>query len=250
MTNPLIIVENIVKKYHRGAEELTVLNSLNFTVHEGEFVALMGPSGSGKTTLLNLIAGIDRPNSGYIFVGKDEISALSEDKLAEWRSRHIGFIFQTYNLIPVLTAFENVELPLLLTPLGKSERRKHVEIALSIVGLADRMSHYPRQLSGGQEQRVAIARAIVTDPTLLMADEPTGDLDAKSAEEVLILLERLNSEFKKTIIIVTHDPKAAARASRLVRLEKGILKEDIPTEGLSSARFAEAAGVFVEARPK
>ena len=250
MTNPLIIVENIVKKYHRGAEELTVLNSLNFTVHEGEFVALMGPSGSGKTTLLNLIAGIDRPNSGYIFVGKDEISALSEDKLAEWRSRHIGFIFQTYNLIPVLTAFENVELPLLLTPLGKSERRKHVEIALSIVGLADRMSHYPRQLSGGQEQRVAIARAIVTDPTLLMADEPTGDLDAKSAEEVLILLERLNSEFKKTIIIVTHDPKAAARARRLVRLEKGILKEDIPTEGLGSARFAEAASVFVEVRPK
>jgi len=250
MTNPLIIVENIVKKYHRGAEELTVLNSLNFTVYEGEFVALMGPSGSGKTTLLNLIAGIDRPNSGYIFVGKDEISALSEDKLAEWRSRHIGFIFQTYNLIPVLTAFENVELPLLLTPLGKSERRKHVEIALSIVGLADRMSHYPRQLSGGQEQRVAIARAIVTDPTLLMADEPTGDLDAKSAEEVLILLERLNSEFKKTIIIVTHDPKAAARASRLVRLEKGILKEDIPTESLDSARFAEAACVFVEARPK
>lgn len=250
MTNPLIIVENIVKKYHRGAEELTVLNSLNFTVYEGEFVALMGPSGSGKTTLLNLIAGIDRPNSGYIFVGKDEISALSEDKLAEWRSRHIGFIFQTYNLIPVLTAFENVELPLLLTPLGKSERRKHVEIALSIVGLADRMSHYPRQLSGGQEQRVAIARAIVTDPTLLMADEPTGDLDAKSAEEVLILLERLNSEFKKTIIIVTHDPKAAAWARRLVRLEKGILKEDIPTESLDSARFAEAASVFVEARPK
>src|SRR3990172_5643134 len=195
MTNPLIIVENIVKKYHRGAEELTVLNSLNFTVHEGEFVALMGPSGSGKTTLLNLIAGIDRPNSWYIFVGKDEISALSEDKLAEWRSQHIGFIFQTYNLIPVLTAFENVELPLLLTPLGKSERRKHVEIALSIVGLEDRMSHYPRQLSGGQEQRVAIARALVTDPTLILADEPTGDLDAKSAEEVLILLERLNSEF-------------------------------------------------------
>ncbi len=250
MTNPLIRVENVVKKYHRGAEELTVLNSLNFTVDEGEFVALMGPSGSGKTTLLNLIAGIDRPTSGYISVGTDEISSMSESQLAKWRSRHIGFIFQTYNLVPVLTAFENVELPLLLTPLGKAERRRHVEIALSIVGLTDRMSHYPRQLSGGQEQRVAVARAIVTDPTLLMADEPTGDLDAKSAEEVLVLLERLNSEFKKTIIIVTHDPKAAARARRLVRLEKGVLKEDTPAEGLGSARFAEANSVFVESRTK
>jgi putative ABC transport system ATP-binding protein len=235
MTNALIRVENIVKKYYRGAEELTVLNGINLTVDDGEFVALMGPSGSGKTTLLNLIAGIDRPTSGYISVGTDEISNMSEAKLAEWRSRHIGFIFQTYNLIPVLTAFENVELPLLLTPLGRSERLKHVEIALYIVGLADRMSHYPRQLSGGQEQRVAIARAIVTDPTLLIADEPTGDLDAKSAAEVLALLDRLNSEFKKTIIIVTHDPKAAAGARRLVRLEKGVLKEDIRTEDLASA---------------
>ncbi len=234
MASPLIRVENIVKKYYRGAEELVVLNGINLTVDDGEFVALMGPSGSGKTTLLNLIAGIDRPTSGYIYVGADEISNMSESQLAEWRSRHIGFIFQTYNLIPVLTAFENVELPLLLTPLGRSERRRHVEIALSIVGLADRMSYYPRQLSGGQEQRVAIARAIVTDPTLLIADEPTGDLDAKSAEEVLALLGSLNNEFKKTIIMVTHDPKAAARARRLVHLEKGVLKEDNRTEDIGS----------------
>jgi putative ABC transport system ATP-binding protein len=240
MTNPLIRVENIVKKYHRGAEELIVLNDLNLTVEDGEFVALMGPSGSGKTTLLNLIAGIDRPTSGYIYVGTTEISNMSEAKLALWRSRHIGFIFQTYNLIPVLTAFENVELPLLLTPLGRSERREHVEIALYIVGLADRMSHYPRQLSGGQEQRVAIARAIVTDPTLLIADEPTGDLDAKSAEEILAILERLNSEFKKTIIVVTHDPKAAARARRIVHLEKGVLKEDTHVEDLDSVGLTKA----------
>jgi putative ABC transport system ATP-binding protein len=234
MASPLIRVENIVKKYYRGAEELVVLNGINLTVDDGEFVALMGPSGSGKTTLLNLIAGIDRPTSGYISVGADEISNMSESQLAEWRSRHIGFIFQTYNLIPVLTAFENVELPLLLTPLGRSGRRRHVEIALSIVGLTDRMSYYPRQLSGGQEQRVAIARAIVTDPTLLIADEPTGDLDAKSAEEVLALLGSLNNEFKKTIIMVTHDPKAAARARRLVHLEKGVLKEDNRTEDIGS----------------
>jgi len=237
MPSPLIRVESIVKKYHRGAEELTVLNGINLTIEDGEFVALMGPSGSGKTTLLNLIAGIDRPTSGRIFVGTDEISTMNESKLAEWRSRHIGFIFQTSNLIPVLTAFENVELPLLLTPLGGAERRKHVELALYIVGLSDRMSHYPSQLSGGQEQRVAIARAIVTDPTLLIADEPTGDLDARSAEEVLVLLERLNSEFKKTIVMVTHDPKAAARGRRLVRLEKGVLKDDTNSGGLSSATF-------------
>jgi putative ABC transport system ATP-binding protein len=240
MAGPLIQVENIVKKYYRGDEELTVLNGINLTVDDGEFVALMGPSGSGKTTLLNLIAGIDRPTSGYISVGADEISNMSDAKLAEWRSRHIGFIFQTYNLIPVLTAFENVELPLLLTPLGRSERLKHVEIALYIVGLADRMSHYPRQLSGGQEQRVAIARAIVTDPTLLIADEPTGDLDAKSAEEVLTLLDRLNSEFKKTIVMVTHDPKAAARARRIVHLEKGVLKEDTRAEDIGSIGFTKA----------
>lgn len=237
---PLIRLENVVKRYYRGVDELTVLDGINLTVDSGEFVALMGPSGSGKTTLLNLIAGIDRPSSGYIFVGTDEISAMSEAELAQWRSRHIGFVFQTYNLIPVLTAFENVELPLLLTPLGKSERRKHVEIALYIVGLADRMSHYPRQLSGGQEQRVAIARAIVTDPTLLIADEPTGDLDAKSAAEVLALLDRLNNDFKKTIIMVTHDPKAAACARRLVHLEKGVLKEDRRTEGVVSTGLTKA----------
>lgn len=239
MTNALIRVENVVKKYRRGEEELTVLNGLNFRADEGEFVALMGPSGSGKTTLLNLIAGIDRSTSGRIFVGSDEVSAMNESKLAQWRSRHIGFIFQMYNLVPVLTAFENVELPLLLTHLTRAERRRHVEVSLTIVGLADRMSHYPRQLSGGQEQRVAIARAIVTDPTLLVADEPTGDLDAKSAEDVLVLLERLNREFKKTIIIVTHDPKAASRARRLVQLEKGILRDDVlvKTEDPDSRRF-------------
>ena len=239
MTKPLIQVLDIVKKYNRGAEELLVLNGLNLNIEGGEFVALMGPSGSGKTTLLNLIAGIDRPTSGHIYVGEEDISAMNESELAEWRSRHIGFIFQTYNLIPVLTAFENVELPLLLTPLGKAERRKHVEIALYIVGLADRMSHYPNQLSGGQEQRVAIARAIVTDPTLLIADEPTGDLDARSADEVLVLLERLNLEFKKTIVMVTHDPKAASRARRLVRLEKGILIEDNHSNGIGSPGLAD-----------
>jgi putative ABC transport system ATP-binding protein len=243
MTSPLIRVEEIVKKYHRGAEELTVLNGLNLSIEDGEFVALMGPSGSGKTTLLNLIAGIDRPTSGHIFVRTDNISSMSESGLAEWRSRHIGFIFQAYNLIPVLTAYENVELPLLLTPLGGAERRKHVEIALYIVGLSDRMSHYPSQLSGGQEQRVAIARAIVTDPTLLIADEPTGDLDARSAEEVLVLLERLNLEFKKTVVMVTHDPKAAARARRLVRLEKGVLIEDNHMDDHSSSGHADEVNV-------
>ncbi len=250
MTNTLIRVENVVKKYRRGEEELTVLNGLNFRADEGEFVALMGPSGSGKTTLLNLIAGIDRSTSGRIFVGSDEVSAMNESKLAQWRSRHIGFIFQMYNLVPVLTAFENVELPLLLTHLTRAERRRHVEISLTIVGLADRMSHYPRQLSGGQEQRVAIARAIVTDPTLLVADEPTGDLDAKSAEDVLVLLERLNREFKKTIIIVTHDPKAASRARRLVQLEKGILRDAVLVKTEDPTGFPETAGAFAEAKPK
>jgi putative ABC transport system ATP-binding protein len=250
MNNQLIRVENIVKSYQRDAEELTVLDGLNLTVDEGEFLVLMGPSGSGKTTLLNLIAGIDRATSGRIFVGNNEVTAMSESKLAEWRSRHIGFIFQMYNLVPVLTAFENVELPLLLTHLTKSERRRHVEIALFIVGLADRMSHYPRQLSGGQEQRVAIARAIVTDPTLLVADEPTGDLDAKSAEDVLVLLERLNSEFKKTIIMVTHDPKAAARARRIIHLEKGVLKEDIRVNDPNSAGLNGVANFIAEAKPR
>ena len=191
------------------------------SVAEGDFLALMGPSGSGKSTLLNLLAGIDQPTSGTITIGGATISGLSERGLAAWRSRHVGFIFQLYNLIPVLTAFENVELPLLLTRLSKKQRRDHVMVALDIVNLSDRAGHYPRQLSGGQEQRVAIARAIVTDPTLLLADEPTGDLDAKSGDEILTLLQRLNKEFKKTIIMVTHDPHAADRASHIYHLEKG-----------------------------
>jgi putative ABC transport system ATP-binding protein len=230
MSNILIRIVDVYKKYISAAEELLVLDGLSLTVDDGTFLALMGPSGSGKTTILNLIAGIDSVTSGQIFVGSDEISALNESELAKWRSRHIGFIFQMYNLIPALTAFENVEIPLLLTPLSKSERRTHVETALEIVRLSDRRSYYPRQLSGGQEQRVGIARAIVTDPTIILADEPTGDLDAKSAEEVLELLENLNREFKKTIIMVTHDPVAAQRSSRLVRLEKGLLKEDISSK--------------------
>jgi len=230
MSNILIRIVDVYKKYISAAEELLVLDGLNLTVEDGTFLALMGPSGSGKTTILNLIAGIDSVTSGQIFVASDEISAMNQSELAKWRSRHIGFIFQMYNLIPALTAFENVEIPLLLTPLSKSERRTHVETALEIVRLSDRRSYYPRQLSGGQEQRVGIARAIVTDPTIILADEPTGDLDAKSAEEVLDLLESLNREFKKTIIMVTHDPVAAERSSRLVRLEKGLLKEDIDSK--------------------
>jgi putative ABC transport system ATP-binding protein len=196
-------------------------------VPEGDFLGLMGPSGSGKSTLLNLLAGIDRPERGSIRIGDTEISRLPERALASWRARHIGFIFQLYNLIPVLTAFENVELPLLLTNLSKKQRRDHVMTALNIVGLSDRERHYPRQLSGGQEQRVAIARAIVTDPTVLLADEPTGDLNAKSAGEVLTLLQRLNTEFTKTIVLVTHDPHAAERTRRVLHLEKGTLVEQV-----------------------
>ncbi|MCC6129251.1 MAG: ABC transporter ATP-binding protein [Acidobacteria bacterium] len=242
MAEPFIRIESIVKQYVRDTQVLTVLDGLSLSVEEGDFVALMGPSGSGKTTLLNLIAGIDKPTSGRIAVGKSEVSSMSEAALARYRSENIGFIFQLYNLVPVLTAFENVELPLLLTKMSRAQRRKQVELALSIVGLADRMDHYPRQLSGGQEQRVAIARAIATDPKVLVADEPTGDLDAKSGEEILILLERLNDEFKKTIVMVTHDPRAASRAHRLVHLDKGVLKEDIRAEGrevgLEAARSA------------
>ena len=223
---PLVRIESLVKQYTRDTQTLTVLDKVSLTVDEGDFVALMGPSGSGKTTLLNLIAGIDRPTSGRIVVGDREVSTMSEAALAKWRSANVGFIFQLYNLVPVLTAFENVELPLLLTSLNRARRRKQAELALSVVGLTDRMDHYPRQLSGGQEQRVAIARAIVTDPKLLVADEPTGDLDAKSAGEVLTLLQRLNQEFKKTIVMVTHDPHAAERASHLLHLEKGTLVEE------------------------
>jgi putative ABC transport system ATP-binding protein len=221
----LIELRDVTKSYKRDAIEIPVLERVSITVDEGDFLGLMGPSGSGKSTLLNLLAGIDRPSRGTIRIGDTEISSLSERALATWRARHIGFIFQLYNLIPVLTAFENVELPLLLTNLTKKQRRDHVMTALGIVGIADREKHYPRQLSGGQEQRVAIARAIVTDPTLLLADEPTGDLDAKSASEVLTLLQRLNQEFKKTIVMVTHDPHAAERASHLLHLEKGTLVE-------------------------
>jgi putative ABC transport system ATP-binding protein len=216
-------VQNVRKIYKRDAEDLVVLDGISLQVPDGEFVALMGPSGSGKTTLLNLIAGIDRPTSGTVVVGGTDVTKLSEGQLAKWRSRSIGFIFQFYNLIPVLTALENVELPLLLTKLSKKARRERALTALKIVGLADRAKHHPRQLSGGQEQRVAIARAIVGDPAVLVADEPTGDLDAKSAEDILTLLDTLNREFKKTIVMVTHDPRAASRAHVERHLDKGVL---------------------------
>ena len=236
---PLVEVRGVSKVYHRDSEELTVLQDLDVTIAQGEFLALMGPSGSGKSTLLNLLAGLDTPSSGSIRVSGEEITRLKAKQLAAWRARHVGFIFQVYNLIPVLTALQNVELPLLLTPLKRRERREHAEAALQIVGLADRMQHYPRQLSGGQEQRVGIARAIVTDPTLILADEPTGDLDAKSAGEILELLHRLNTEFAKTIVMVTHDPHAAARAGRTLHLEKGALLEG----GAAGADAAPAGAV-------
>ena len=219
----LISISHLTKTYKRDKQEITVLNDVSIDIEQGDFVALMGPSGSGKTTLLNIIAGIDRPTQGEVMIAGTNIGVLTETELAKWRSRHIGFIFKFYNLIPVLTAFENVELPLMLTPLSKSERRRQVELALSVVGLADRMDHYPRQLSCGQEQRVAIARAIASDPDIFVADEPTGDLDRVSAEEILTLLERLNKEFGKTIVMVTHDPSAANRARIIHHLEKGDL---------------------------
>jgi putative ABC transport system ATP-binding protein len=234
MAEPLIRIDHVEKVYRRDQIEVPVLLGINLDIPESEYVALMGPSGSGKTTLLNLIAGIDSPTRGRIVVGGRDIATMGQTELARWRSSTVGFIFQLYNLLPVLTAFENVELPLLLTRLKKSERRKHVETALSIVGLADRMDHYPRQLSGGQEQRVAIARAIVSDPQILVADEPTGDLDAKSGEEILELLRRLNEEFGKTIVMVTHDPKAAGRAHRMVHLDKGVLHADERTGAMRS----------------
>jgi putative ABC transport system ATP-binding protein len=223
VSNGLVSVRGVSKSYHRDKLAIPVLNNLSLNVPEGEFVALMGPSGSGKTTLLNLIAGIDRPDDGQVEVAGTELGGLTESQLAKWRARHIGFIFQFYNLLPVLTAFGNVELPLLLTKLSGAERKQHVGTALELVGLSDRMNHYPRQLSGGQEQRVAIARAIVTDPTLIVADEPTGDLDKNSALEILDLLARLNQEFKKTIVMVTHDPRAAERAHVQRHLDKGEL---------------------------
>ncbi len=218
-------VQSVRKVYKRDAQQIVVLDGLSLGIPQGEFTALMGPSGSGKTTLLNLIAGIDRPTSGQVVVAGTNVGALSETELAKWRSRNVGFIFQFYNLIPVLNAVENVELPLLLTSLSRSQRRERALTALKVVGLADRAKHYPRQLSGGQEQRVAIARAIVTDPSVLVADEPTGDLDAKSAEDILGLIETLNREFKKTIVMVTHDPRAAERAHVKHHLEKGVLRD-------------------------
>jgi putative ABC transport system ATP-binding protein len=221
----LIQVRDLDKTYRRAEEDIEVLHGLNLDVEQGEFVAFMGPSGSGKTTLLNLLGGLDVPTRGSITVAGDEITHLSAGKLTEWRARHVGFIFQIYNLIPVLNAFKNVELPLLLTNLSKAERRQHVETALAVVGLADRMNHFPRQLSGGQEQRVAIARAIVADPTFLLCDEPTGDLDRKRADEIMNLMEELVSKHHKTILMVTHDPLVAARAHTTLHLDKGYLVE-------------------------
>jgi putative ABC transport system ATP-binding protein len=218
-----VVIRNVSKIFSKEATKVVALQDTSMTIEPASFLCLMGPSGSGKSTLLNMIAGIDRPTSGQILIDNHDIAQLNESQLAAWRNETIGFIFQTFNLIPVLTAFENVELPLLLTKLSKAERRKHVETALSLVGLGDRMTHYPRQLSGGQEQRVAIARAIVTDPALILADEPTGDLDAQSAEEVLAILETLNKEFKKTVVMVTHDLRAAKHATVVRHLDKGIL---------------------------
>jgi len=243
---PLVEVRGVTKVYHRDSEELTVLDGLDVTIEQGEFLALMGPSGSGKSTLLNLLAGLDTATSGSIRVAGEEITHMKPKQLAAWRSRHVGFIFQLYNLIPVLTALQNVELPLLLTPLRKKERREHAETALRIVGLGERMHHFPRQLSGGQEQRVGIARAIVTDPTLILADEPTGDLDAKAAAEILELLSRLNTEYGKTIVMVTHDPAAAERAGRTLHLEKGQLREQVG-DGRAAALAQAVAGVSAEA---
>lgn len=219
----LVVLRKVAKSFSRDSEPIVVFDDLNLEFAEGSFTALMGPSGSGKSTLLNIVAGLDRPTSGTVTVGDAEVSAMSLGELASWRSRHVGFVFQSYNLLPVLTAFQNVELPLLLTRLSKAERTEHVLTALGVVGLTDRAEHFPRQMSGGQEQRVAIARAIVSDPTIILLDEPTGQLDAKSAAEILALLQRLNREFKKTIIIVTHDPHAAAAAGKTLHLDKGVL---------------------------
>ena len=226
MADPIVRVEHVHKYFTRGSEQIDVLNDLSLEVNAGEFLGLMGPSGSGKTTLLNLIAGLDVPSAGTIWVGGQVISSMSESQLTRWRTRNIGFIFQFYHLMPVLNAYENVELPLRLLPIARAERRRQVLTALDLVGLSDRLHHRPGQLSGGQQQRVGIARAIVTDPTLIVADEPTGDLDAKSADEILNLLGELQASLQKTIILVTHDPRAAARTQRLVRLEKGQLVED------------------------
>ena len=242
---PIVRVLGVHKHFRRGSEQIDVLNGLSLEVPEGEFMALMGPSGSGKTTLLNLIAGLDRPSEGEIWVGGQLISDMSEAQLARWRTRHVGFVFQFYHLLPVLTAYENVELPLLLLPLSAKERRNQVMTALDLVALADRVKHRPGQLSGGQHQRVGIARAIVTDPTLIVADEPTGDLDAKSADEILHLLQILRQDLRKTIIMVTHDPRAAMRAQRILHLEKGQLVEDAPREGAAQAAARDGTTAIV-----
>jgi putative ABC transport system ATP-binding protein len=222
---PIVSIAHLSKSYRRGGQEVPVLRDITLDIARGEFIALMGPSGSGKTTLLNLIAGIDKPDSGTLLVDGEDITRLSEAELADWRAAHVGFVFQFYNLMPVLDAFENVELPLMLTSLARRERRTRVETALALVGLSDRMEHYPNELSGGQQQRVAIARAIITDPTIIVADEPTGDLDRKSAEEVLSLLRRLNAEMGKTIVMVTHDAHAVESANRVTHLDKGELAQ-------------------------
>jgi putative ABC transport system ATP-binding protein len=237
-SSSLIKVRGLNKTYRRGGEQIQVLQGLNLDVDKGDFVAFMGPSGSGKTTLLNLLGGLDVPSAGSITVDGDEVTHMSSSKLTHWRARHVGFIFQMYNLIPVLTAFQNVELPLMLTKLSKAERHKHIEMVLSVVGLGDRMNHYPRQLSGGQEQRVAIARAIVSDPTFLLCDEPTGDLDRKSADEIMELIRRLVKEYGKTVFMVTHDPLVAKQADTTLHLEKGVLVE-------SSEQQRVAAGGMV-----
>ena len=229
-SKPIVLVKNLSKSYRRGAQDIPVLRDISIEVDSGEFLSLMGPSGSGKTTLLNLIAGIDSADEGILEIGGVNISNLNEAQLSKWRSTHVGFIFQFYNLIPVLNALENVQLPLLLTSLDRRERKEHAKSALEAVGLSDRMDHYPSQLSGGQQQRVAIARAIVTDPIILVADEPTGDLDKKSATEVLDLLQQLNELFEKTIIMVTHDPRAAQRSKRILYLDKGVLADSLDLE--------------------
>lgn len=240
---PIVRVSNVHKYFTRGSEQIDVLNDLSLDVPEGEFLGLMGPSGSGKTTLLNLIAGLDQPSSGQVLVGGQVISGMSEAQLAKWRTRHVGFVFQFYHLLPVLTAYENIELPLLLLPLSSAQRKQQVLTALDLVSLTDRMYHRPGQLSGGQQQRVGIARAIVTDPSLIVADEPTGDLDSKSAGEILDLLVELQRGLRKTIIMVTHDPRAAERAHRLLHLEKGQLVED------NGAKREPAGSTAIQAAP-
>jgi len=234
----LIQARDLDKTYRRAGEEIHVLQGLNLDVEKGEFVAFMGPSGSGKTTLLNLLGGLDVPTRGSITVAGDEVTHMSASTLTQWRARHVGFIFQMYNLIPVLTAFQNIELPLLLTKLSKAERRAHVETALSVVGLTDRMNHYPRQLSGGQEQRVTIARAIVSDPTFLLCDEPTGDLDRKSAGEIMAIIEELVAHHNKTVLMVTHDPLVAARAHTILHLDKGVLVEGKMSQAAPAGSFS------------